>query len=329
MVNGTQVIRQEFERTRMEFFPTRQAPNNIVLARVGAEWLDANINQLLPVSPEHQQLFTPTTGICRTVSVEAPAVCGPFLTYYEQNGIHIDELPYVHPAEQRTRYGAPLTPAMSMIQNGAVIIVQIFERARLEWHPDDAFNKVVKIGRVVAEMVEANQPRPLTPTNPVNQLVDTDIPPLPIEVFGSWRWGMPQHGYWDAYHDDIYVATSTILYLDEFWSVRAPSGYRFVSLTILINNRRDTSGAPLYLDYSYIALIDHTGVRAPAHPLSQRLVLPVNPSRIMPQSQSVGQLVFLLPDDHIPAQLEFNWANLDQYVSRDRQYIELRSYPKS
>lgn len=329
MINGTQVVRQEFERTRMEFFPTRQEPNAVVLARVGAEWLDANINRLTPVSRDHQQLFTPGLGDCRPVADNAPSVCGPFLTYYEQNGIHIDALPYVHPAEQRARYGAPLTPAMSMARDGKVYVVQIFERARLEWYPDDAYNKVVKIGNVVSEMVDANQPRAQQPSDPVNQLVTTGQETLPIDIYGNWRWGMPKHGYWDSARNDVYVATSTITYLDEFWSVRAPEGYRFVSLTVLINNRRQLGDAAFYLDYSYTALIDHTGVRVPAHPLTQRLVLPVLPKTIAPQATHVGQLIFLIPDTHIPAQLEINWANFDQYLSRDRQYIELRTYPKS
>lgn len=328
VINGTHVLRQEFERTRMEFFPTRQEPNAVVLARVGAEWLDANISLLTPVSRDHEQLFTPGIGNCRHVATDAPAVCGPFLTYYEENGIHIDELPYVHPAEQRARFGAPLTPAMSMTRADQVYVVQIFERARLEWHPDDPFDKVVKIGSVVSEMIDADQPRPQQPSDPVYQLVNTAQEPLPIDIYGIWRWGMPQHGYWDTVHDDVYVATSTFVYLDEFWSVRAPAGYRFVSLTVLINNRRQSDAAALYIDYSYAALIDHTGVRVPAHPLAQRLVLPIRPTQIAPQKTTVGQLVFLLPDTHIPAQLEINWANLDQYISRDRLHIELRSYPK-
>jgi hypothetical protein len=329
LYEGTHVVRQEFERTRMEFFPTRQAPNNIVLAPVGAEWLDANIDRLTPVTAYHQAMFTPGTGDCRQVSSDTPAICGPFLAYYEQNGIHIDELPYVHPAEQRTRFGNPLTPAMSMTRDGLVYIVQIFERARLEWYPDDPYNKVVKVGRVVAEMIEANQPRPAHPATPVNQLVDTGVPTLPTDIYGRWRWGMPQSGYWDSTRNDIYVATSTIIYLDEFWSVRAPDGYRFVSLTVLINNRRQAGLAPVYLDYAYTALIDNTGVRVPAHPLTQRLALPILPGTVAPQTAHAGQLIFLIPDDHTPAQLEINWANLDQFVSRDRQYIELRTYPKS
>ena len=329
MINGTHVMRQEFERTRMEFFPRRRSPNNIVLAQVGAEWLDANIDQLSPVSDDHRQLFTAESGHCRDVIIDQPVVCGPFLTYYEQHGVHIDELPYVHPAEQLTRFGAPLTPAMNMTRNGQVRIVQIFERARLEWHPEDPFNKIVKIGPVVAEMVEANQPRPWTPSTPVYQLVPTNQPILPIDIFGRWRWGMPQHGYWDSVSDDIYVATSTIRYHDEFWSVRAPNGYRFVSMTVLIHNRRSIGHHPIYLDYSYFAVIDHTGMRTPADPLAQRLVLPVQPISIPPQATHVGQLIFLVPIENIPAQLEINWANLDQYISRNRQYIELRTYPKS
>ena len=328
-VNNEQYLSQEFERTRIDFFLTRQAPNNLILARVGAEWLDSNIGSLMPLPTVHYDKFMPGWANCQQVTVGAPAVCGPFLDYYMNNGIHIDALPYVHVAERNTRYGLPLTPAMSMIQNGETRVVQVFERARLDWYPDDQYNKPVKIGAVVDEMIAAGQPRPTLPSSYVNQLVTTDQPVLPYEKFGRWQWGMPQFGYWSTSKDGIYVATSTIEYHDEFWSVKAPPGYRFVSMTVMIRNDRESSGAPVYLDYSYLALIDHIGVRMLSHELAQRLTTPIQPAVVKPGMTYAGQVIFLMSPRTVPAQLEINFANLDQSMSRFTQYIELRSYPKS
>lgn len=329
MINNEQHISQEFERTRMDFFPTREAPNNLILARVGAEWLDANISQLMPLPVVHYNLFQPGWATCEKFSAESPDVCGPFLKYYLENGIHIDELPYVHPAERKTRFGLPLTPAMTMVQNNETRIVQVFERARLEWYPDDQFNKPVKIGTVVNEMITAGQPRSTLPSPFVDQLVTTDQTPLPYSAFGRWQWGMPRGGYWSTSNKGIYLATSTIEYHDEFWSVKAPRGYRFVSMTVLIKNQRNSNEAPVYLDYSYLALTDHIGVRSIAHPLAQRLTTPIQPAVVKPGEYVVGQIIFLMSTRTVPAQLEINLANLDENVSRFTQYIELRSHPKS
>jgi hypothetical protein len=328
MINGTHYLRQEFERTRMEFFPRKLAPNNIILARVGAEWLDANIALLSPVPSYHDDLFKPGKARCKEVSEDAPAVCGPFLDYYENNGIHIDELPYVHPAERLTRFGKPMTPAMVMMQNGSMQVVQIFELARLEWYPDDPYKKIVQVGQVVEEMIDANQPRPMQPSKPINQLVTTNQQVLPIEIYGRWRGLWDRKGYWDIVTDDVYIATSTMMYHNEFWSVRAPAGYRFMSITVQIQNRRPKNKSAVYTDYSYFYVIDNTGVRIPAHPLSQRLVKPIQPSSVRPGKTFVGQLVFLVPQKVLPAQFEINIVNLDQSQSRSIAYMELRSYPK-
>ncbi|MBM4412962.1 MAG: DUF4352 domain-containing protein [Chloroflexi bacterium] len=328
LINDVHVYRQEFERTRMEYFPRRQAPNNVILARVGAEWLDANINDLVPIPSYHDNLFKPGEATCKIIRTGSPAVCGPFLEYYERNGIHIDELPYVHPAESLTRFGLPLTPAMVTMNGSAMQVVQIFENARLEWYPDDQFKKYVKVGRVVAEMIDSDQPRPLQPSVPVNQLVETDQRVLPVEIYARWRWLWDKKGYWDIVADDLYMAISTLMNHDEFWSVKAPAGHKFLSMTVQIQNRRKGTKAPIYVDYSYFYVIDNTGMRIPAHPLSQRLVKPIQPNTVPPGKTFVGQLVFLVPIKVIPAQSEINIANLDKELSRSISYMELRAYPK-
>lgn len=329
IVNNEQFLSQEFTNTRMDFFLVRQEPNRLVLARVGAEWLDVNSSSLMPLPAVHNDTFLPGVANCQSISADAPAVCGPFLDYYMNNGIHIDELPYVHRAERNARYGLPLTPAMAMMQNNEMRIVQVFERARLDWYPDDPYYKTVKVGAVVNEMSAAGQARSTQPSPSVDQLVATDQPALPYSEFGRWQWGMPGHGYWDTSRDGVYVATSTVLYHDEFWSVKAPPGYRWVSMTVMIRSDRDSSGAPVYIDYSYLALTDHLGVRMPAHKLSQELTTPIQPMAVDPGEVAVGQVIFLISDHTVPAQLEINFANLDAGVSRFTQYIELRAFPKS
>lgn len=329
MVNGEQHISQEFERVRIDYFPTRLAPNNYIIARVGAEWLDANIGTLFPISEDLYGTFMPGVARCQDISAGSPAVCGPFLDYYLANGINIDALPYVHPAERKARFGLPLTPAMKMVNGNETRIVQVFERARLDWYPDDPYFKTVKVGAVVNEMVEAGQPRPTGPSEIVNQLVDTNQPVLSYEEYGRWQWGMPQFGYWSTSNNGIYVATSTIRYQDEFWSIKAPKGYRFVSMTVLLRNERDRNADHIYIDYSYLSLIDHIGNRLLAYELSQQLDKPIQPVVIKPGETYVGQIIFLISDHTIPSQLEINIANLDAGISRFTQYIELRTPPKS
>jgi hypothetical protein len=124
---------QWFERARFEWHFENPSPYGVALGRLGAYRLD-----LLGRDPEG--LFadaTPDPG-CAMFSVgsQQQAVCGQFLTFWQQHGLNLDGRPGVTFAESMALFGLPLSGArMEANPNGDWVLTQWFERARLELHP--------------------------------------------------------------------------------------------------------------------------------------------------------------------------------------------------
>jgi hypothetical protein len=115
--NGSARVVQYFERNRMEYDPMAPNPASTVqigrlgddyLRRMGVDW------QSLP-----KQADAPPD--CNYYPQTGHRLCDPFKSYWEQHG----GLPI---------YGLPLSDSFD--EQGH--LVQYFERARFEWHPDKA-----------------------------------------------------------------------------------------------------------------------------------------------------------------------------------------------
>jgi hypothetical protein len=114
--SGRPRLAQYFERNRFEYFPEQAADYQVQLGRLGDDLLGAmGIDwRTLPArgdSPEE----------CLSFSQTGRHLCPPFREYWEQHG-------------GLSMYGLPLTEAF--MENG--VLVQYFERNRLEHHPEKA-----------------------------------------------------------------------------------------------------------------------------------------------------------------------------------------------
>lgn len=327
-VNNQTTYVQEFERARFEFNPRVSAPHNIVLGRVGAEWLDYHVGELTPLR-ESDSAFVDGVGRCAVVEPNTPVVCGAFLDYHASHGAALDAIPLINRNERLRLFGLPLTPAMRWNSNGQSIIVQLFERARFEYHPDDPAGKTVQMGKVHAENTWQGVPKPQGPSPAVNYLVDTGVPILPTDVVDTFRTNMPFNGFWQTSAHGITFAVSTFRYTDSFYAIPAPLDHKWVTFTVLVKNTREYGQPAVYVDYSYFTVLDLEGNRHTVAAHVEKLDLPFPPGTVAPQTYVVGQMLMAIPVNTGIAQIEFNGANMDEYVTRFSHTLELRVVPQN
>jgi Domain of unknown function (DUF4352) len=314
---NTTYYTQAFERTVLEYFPGRGDAQYRRVA-VGQLWYDTFRDQLQPVTADA------LPGTCSVVAEQHPEVCGAILAYYHANGLQLDASLYVTPTERRSLFGMPITPVMQWSHNGQTRLVQVFTHARIDYTVDATGTEYVGLGDVVVDLLNANVALPTTPSAPINLLYSSEGPLLDRNTLDSHRTAMPQTGYWQSTSDGVYIATSSFGYLDYFYTVWAGKGQKYVTLTLLVKNARTQDQAPVYLDYSYVGLIDSDGMRYAPSEMTKYLATPFTPTTITPGSSVAGQLVFVVPTHAAPAQVEIQLANMDQYISRFVQVIELR-----
>jgi len=142
------LVVQYFQRVRMEWHPENPEPYKVQLGLLG-DWLG------------HREPPLPSSQIprnnprCRYFPETGHAVCYAFLSYYDRKG-GLDI------------FGYPISPLK--IENGR--IVQYFQRARMEWHPELPRDQKVQLGNLGEIWVERSdfaykdQLRPVPPPRP-------------------------------------------------------------------------------------------------------------------------------------------------------------------
>jgi hypothetical protein len=113
---------QYFERVRMELHPENQPPYNVLLGQFGRRIHPADP----PVAPKAGATFFRETG---------HNVSGSFLAFWQANG----GLP---------QFGFPISEEFSeQLEDGKTYVVQYFERARFEHHPENSPPNNVLLGQ--------------------------------------------------------------------------------------------------------------------------------------------------------------------------------------
>lgn len=317
-----------FERAILEYIPSQPAGRKHQSTPVGQLWYDTFQSQLTALMPHEEHAFQPGTGRCEIVEAQRPAVCGDFLDYYQRHGLQNDDVPHITRAERLALLGVPLTPVMRWQVNGETRLVQVFSHGRLDYIASNAADNKVIAGTVVVDLLNANVALPTQPSAPINYLVDTGAKVFDDTILHTWRKTMPM-GYWQTSNTGITFAVSSFTYHDYFYSVRANDNMKYVALTLQISNTRQADQAPVYIDYSYIGLIDINGNRYSASPMLKYLATPFEPRIVNPGDSYAGQLLFEIPYDTAPGQIELNLANLDSGISRFGHTIELRIPPQN
>jgi hypothetical protein len=165
---------QYFERARFEYHPENAAPYNVLLGLLGGEQYRAKYPNATPANsgscPPGAQQFTQTSR----------CVSGLFYTYWAANG-------------GLTQQGLPLSEEFAEVNpsDGKTYSVQYFERARFEYHPENAAPYNVLLGLLGGEQYKAKygggQPSPAPSTSPAPS-------PAPAPLPGAQLTISPQQG---------------------------------------------------------------------------------------------------------------------------------------
>lgn len=142
-------VSQWFERERFELHPENRAPYDVLLGRLGDEQLRRQGRDWRSLPKGTAQvgcLFFETTG---------HTICEPFLSYWKSHGLEFDGRRGISQAESLALFGLPLAePDDELNSSGDRVLTQWFERARFEYHPNNAAAYQVLLGRLGAEQYD-------------------------------------------------------------------------------------------------------------------------------------------------------------------------------
>lgn len=155
---GQTYVTQWFERERFELHPENAAPYDVLLGRLGDDRLiQTNRNwQDLPKADQGASHYFPQTG---------HAIAPQFWDYWRGHGLEFGDAG-VSTRESLALFGLPLSePALEKNASGDNVLTQWFERARLEWHPDQQAPYQVLLGLLGTEISAVPAPAPAVSGN--------------------------------------------------------------------------------------------------------------------------------------------------------------------
>lgn len=172
-VEGQSVQLQWFERHRFELRPELPWPATVQLGRLGADHL-ARLGRVWQAPPE-----AAPRAECRFFAETRRNLCGGFFAAWRAAGIENDGLRGISEAESLALFGLPLTDEQDeTLADGRSYRVQWFERARMEFHPENPPASQVLLGLLGAEM----RPQPsAAPQLSLAQPVRITIPALEMD----------------------------------------------------------------------------------------------------------------------------------------------------
>ncbi len=140
-------VHQTFERARFEHHPQQSAPYDVLLSRLGVEALAAQGRDwwtfmTVEDAPEDCFYFAETRH----------SLCGAFKAYWESHGLEFDGQPGSSFAESLALFGMPISEPQEEDVEGTLRLVQWFERARFEYHPENPAPYQVLLGRLGSEV---------------------------------------------------------------------------------------------------------------------------------------------------------------------------------
>ncbi len=142
---------QYFERQRFEYHAEfAGTPYEVELGRLGAE--NAAKRNLTGTQP-FQPAVIPSTAVgdtCRYFDETHHNICGDFLAYWQGHGLDLGD-PGIAYRESLALFGYPISEPFVETDSG--LLVQYFERAVFEYHPNNADPYKVELRRLGAEQI--------------------------------------------------------------------------------------------------------------------------------------------------------------------------------
>ncbi|HEX5689591.1 MAG TPA: class F sortase, partial [Roseiflexaceae bacterium] len=205
LVEGRPTLVQWFERNRLELHPENAPPYDVLIGRIGADRLQAqgrDWKRFPRVASGADCRFFPETG---------QSACGDFLAAWLSSGLNFDGDPAISDVESLGLFGVPLSGVRAERQpDGQIVMVQWFERARFERHPENAPPYNVLLGLLGRESSPVAAAPPIEPAlvigggaAPTRLTIDEvgiDQPIVSVGVDPNGEPVVPDHevGWWDA-----------------------------------------------------------------------------------------------------------------------------------
>ncbi len=142
--NGSMLLTQWFERTRMEWHQEFEPPQ-VLLGRTGED-------RLLQLGRVWQQEPKAPAGTPGVFSETGQAIAPEFATYWRTHGLELGDAGVSY-RESLALFGLPLTaPRLEEVVPGVTVLTQWYERARFEYHPGNPASYTVLLGRLSADV---------------------------------------------------------------------------------------------------------------------------------------------------------------------------------
>jgi hypothetical protein len=211
-IEGTLYSTQRFERNRLELHPENKQPYDVLLGRLGVTRLKQQNRDWFSFPKKGD------TGGCSVFRETGFAVCGTFLTAFRSHGLQLDKKVGYTAAENIALFGLPISDAqVEKLSDGNEYLVQWFERARFEFHPENSAPYNVLFGLLGNEdyAFQMFVPPTATPTPVVVVMPTATVSPyLPVDVLDSFRERMPQGGKWRGTVPGMRITVQDISYTE-------------------------------------------------------------------------------------------------------------------
>jgi Alginate lyase len=143
-IEGRPFQTQWFERNRLELHPENPRPYDVLLGRLGVDRLAQQGRDWAGFAKSAPQ------PNCRFFAETGQNVCGAILSSWRASGLEFDGRRGASEAENLALFGLPVSPPQTERIEGQEYIVQWFERARFELHPENQPPYNVLLGRLGA-----------------------------------------------------------------------------------------------------------------------------------------------------------------------------------
>ncbi|MCX6015845.1 MAG: hypothetical protein NT020_09725 [Chloroflexales bacterium] len=334
-VDGVQISAQLFERNRIELHPNNKAPFDVQLGLLGVDYLAQTTGSRIPQpgtinEVDNNGIAKSARKNCHWFAAPQQYVCGDFYTYWRSHGIASHQRGAFSIAENIALFGLPITGVYQETINNQSLQVQLFERARFEYHPENPVPYRVMLGLLGSEMLSQSHQGAMIPavTNasatPPFVLADYLATPgiLQPQDLVSFRTSMPNKGYWNSDSaNDMTVIIRDVRYINKLKGQRASIGMKFMVGIITIVNNRPVGGASIRVHYADLSIVDLEGNWHSSSKITELIDLSLTYKILEPGQRFGGRVAFSVPMDSAPGQL------VAQFWQEQPVNIELRVWP--
>jgi hypothetical protein len=336
-IDGAPVTTQLFERNRIELHPNNPAPYDVQLGLLGSDYLLSTTGVRMASAGAISEVDS--AGVaksarkdCKWFATTQQYVCGEFYAYWRKYGISARVRGPFSMAENTALFGLPITGVYQETIRGQSYQVQLFERARFEYHPENPAPYLVQLGLLGYETNQQSSLSPISTTEPSI----TPIPTTPFVVTDYlntagilpntelvwFRNNMPRYGYWNSNEAaELTIIIRDITYADILKGHKAPTGMKYVMGTVTVINNRASGGASCRVHYADLALIDLEGGWHYSDKITTQIDDPLSYKIVEPGLRVGGRVAFMVPYTSAPGQL------VAQFTNEKPTSVELRVWP--